>query len=86
MCPSDLSKADEALMRELAVKAFAAIGGGNTCGRVDFLKDADGKLYILEVNTLPGMTSHSLIPKAAKQMGIEFGDLCVSILQNAFNK
>ncbi|MCG7657374.1 D-alanine--D-alanine ligase [Wielerella bovis] len=86
LCPSDLSDSDEQLMRELAVKAFAAIGGGNTCGRVDFLKGADGKLYILEVNTLPGMTSHSLIPKAAKQMGIEFADLCVSILQTAYSK
>ena len=86
LCPSDLSVSDEQRMRDLAVEAFMAIGGGNTCGRVDFLKDADGKLYILEVNTLPGMTSHSLIPKAAKQMGMDFTDLCVSILQTAYAK
>ena len=73
-------------MQNLAKQAFAAIGGGNTCGRVDFLKDAAGKLYILEVNTLPGMTSHSLIPKAAQQKGIAFADLCVTILQTAFSK
>lgn len=83
-CPSDLSAADEQTMRELAVAAFAAIGGGDNCGRVDFLRDAAGRLYILEANTLPGMTGHSLIPKAAAQMGIDFADLCVMILETAW--
>lgn len=86
LCPSDLSPSDEQLMQSLARQAFAAIGGGNTCGRVDFLKDEAGKIYILEVNTLPGMTGHSLIPKAAQQKGIGFADLCVAILQTAFSK
>ena len=86
LCPSDLNAADEEQMRDLAVKAFSAIGGGKTLGRVDFLKDTDGRLYLLEVNTLPGMTSHSLIPKSAKQMGIEFADLCLAILQTAYAK
>lgn len=81
-CPSDLSEADEALMRTLSVRAFAAIGGQGW-GRVDFLKDTDGKLYLLEVNTLPGMTSHSLVPKAAAQSGLSFADLCVEILKTA---
>ena len=75
-CPSDLNEADEALMRSLSVRAFAAIGGQGW-GRVDFLKDTDGKLYLLEVNTLPGMTGHSLVPKAAAQSGLSFADLCV---------
>lgn len=83
LCPSDLSPQDEQQMRELAVRAYAAIGGGDAWGRVDFLKDTDGKLYILEVNTLPGMTSHSLIPKAAAQEGTDFADLCLQILQTA---
>ena len=83
LCPSDLSETDETQIRSLAEQAFAAIGGEKTCGRVDFLKDKNGKLFLLEVNTLPGMTSHSLIPKSAKQMGIEFADLCVAILKNA---
>ena len=74
------------LCKASARQAFAAIGGGNTCGRVDFLKDEAGKIYILEVNTLPGMTGHSLIPKAAQQKGIGFADLCVAILQTAFSK
>ena len=81
-CPSDLNEADEALMRTLSVRAFAAIGGQGW-GRVDFLKDTDGKLYLLEDNTLPGMTSHSLVPKAAAQSGLSFADLCVEILKTA---
>ena len=81
-CPSDLNEADEALMRTLSVRAFAAIGGQGW-GRVDFLKDTDGKLYLLEVNTLPGMTGHSLVPKAAAQSGLSFADLCVEILKTA---
>lgn len=81
-CPSDLNEADEALMRTLSVRAFAAIGGQGW-GRVDFLKDIDGKLYLLEVNTLPGMTGHSLVPKAAAQSGLSFADLCVEILKTA---
>ena len=81
-CPSDLNEADEALMRSLSVRAFAAIGGQGW-GRVDCLKDTDGKLYLLEVNTLPGMTGHSLVPKAAAQSGLSFADLCVEILKTA---
>ncbi len=83
LCPSDLNDEEEREMGKLAVSAFAAIGGGDTMGRVDFLKDKDGKIYLLEVNTLPGMTSHSLIPKSAAQQGVDFADLCVSILENA---
>ena len=81
-CPSDLNEADEALMRSLSVRAFAAIGGQGW-GRVDFLKDTDGKLYLLEVNPLPGLTGHRLVPKAAAQSGLSFADLCVEILKTA---
>ncbi|WP_038319847.1 D-alanine--D-alanine ligase [Kingella kingae] len=83
LCPSDLNADDEARMQHLAQQAFEAIGGGNSLGRIDFLKDSVGCLYILEANTLPGMTSHSLIPKSAKQIGIDFADLCIAILNNA---
>lgn len=85
-CPSDLPPEREAEMRDLAVRAFAAIGGANNCGRVDFLRGENGELYVLEVNTLPGMTDHSLIPKAAAQSGIGFADLCVKILETAYEK
>ncbi|EGZ49972.1 D-alanine--D-alanine ligase [Neisseria wadsworthii] len=82
LCPSDLSEAEEKQMGELAIRAFEAIGGeGN--GRIDFLKDEQGQLYLLEVNTLPGMTATSLVPKAAAQQGIPFADLCVEILKSA---
>ena len=83
-CPSDLPPEREAEMRALAVRAFAAIGGARNCGRVDFLRGENGELYVLEANTLPGMTDHSLIPKAAAQSGIGFADLCVKILETAY--
>lgn len=79
-CPSDLSDDEERQMGQLAKRAFAAIDGKGW-GRVDFLKDADGKLYLLELNTVPGMTDHSLVPMAAKQVGMDFSQLCVEILQ-----
>lgn len=82
LCPSDLSAEDEAHMRALTLKAFAAVGGRGW-GRVDFLRDEDGRLYVLEINTVPGMTSHSLVPKAAREVGLGFEDLCVEILSHA---
>ncbi|MFW2177556.1 MULTISPECIES: D-alanine--D-alanine ligase [unclassified Moraxella] len=79
-CPSDLTPEQEAQMQELAKKAFSAIGGKGW-SRVDFLKSEDGTLYLLELNTVPGMTDHSLVPMAAKAKGIDFATLCVRILQ-----
>ena len=67
-------------MRQIAKKAFAAIGGKGWA-RVDFLKDDKGVLYLLELNTVPGMTSHSLVPIAAKARGISFEELCLMILE-----
>ncbi|MBQ9258949.1 MAG: D-alanine--D-alanine ligase [Neisseriaceae bacterium] len=81
-CPSDLSQEKESEMQEIALKAFQILGCTGW-GRVDFLKDENDKLYLLEVNTVPGMTSHSLVPKAAKQVGLDFPDLCVEILRYA---
>ncbi|MBQ9182197.1 MAG: D-alanine--D-alanine ligase [Neisseriaceae bacterium] len=81
-CPSDLSAEKEQEMKDLAVKAFQILGCAGW-GRVDFLKDENDNLYLLEVNTVPGMTSHSLVPKAAKQVGVDFADLCVEILRYA---
>lgn len=66
-------------MAELAKRAFSAVDGQGW-GRVDFLKDDDGKLYLLELNTVPGMTDHSLVPMSAKQAGMAFDELCVNIL------
>ncbi|WP_107875107.1 D-alanine--D-alanine ligase [Neisseria weaveri] len=81
-CPSDLNEADEALMRDLSARGAEAIGAEG-CSRMDFLKDENGKLYLLEINTLPGMTSHSLVPKSAAVTGMGFADLCLEILKTA---
>jgi D-alanine-D-alanine ligase len=79
LCPSGLDAAQEAEMQDLAKRAFALIGG-HGWGRVDFLRDAAGKPYLLEINTSPGMTDHSLVPMAARQAGIGFDELVLSIL------
>ena len=68
LCPSGLPAEKEMEMQQLAQQAFAVIGGTGW-GRVDFLKDEAGKLYLLEVNTSPGMTNHSLVPMAARVAG-----------------
>lgn len=78
-CPSDLTAEQEREMQDIAKRAFEAIGGRGW-SRVDFLKSDDGKLYLLELNTVPGMTDHSLVPMAAKARGIDFASLCVQIL------
>jgi len=52
-------------------------------GRIDFIVDSEGKPWLLEANTMPGFTSHSLTPKAAGQAGIAFGDLCDSLVRLA---
>jgi D-alanine-D-alanine ligase len=82
LCPSDLSAAQEIEMQRLAKQAYALIGGQGW-GRVDFLKGTDGKLYVLEVNTSPGMTDHSLVPMAARQAGISFEQFVLRVLESA---
>jgi D-alanine-D-alanine ligase len=82
LCPSGLSAVQEAEMQSLAKQAFALIGGQGW-GRVDFLMSESGKPYVLEVNTSPGMTDHSLVPMAARQAGISFEQLVVKVLELA---
>nr|WP_246197560.1 D-alanine--D-alanine ligase [Pseudoxanthomonas sacheonensis] len=80
LCPG-LEGADEAEIGRIALAAFQA-AGCRGWGRVDVMRDrATGNFYLLEVNTAPGMTSHSLVPKAAKQAGIGFEELCWRILE-----
>ncbi len=81
-CPCGLSAEQEAHMQHLAKLAFALIGGRGW-GRVDFLMSEDGLAYLLEVNTSPGMTDHSLVPMAARQAGIGFEQLVVQVLELA---
>ena len=78
LCPG-LTGAAEESMRALALAAFEAAGAGGW-GRVDLMRDGSGRDYLLEVNTTPGMTSHSLVPKAAAAAGIDFDELVWRIL------
>jgi len=79
LIPSGLDKAQEAAFAALAKQAFTLLGG-TTWGRVDFMVDAQGKPYFLEINTAPGMTDHSLPPKAARAIGIPYEDLVLHVL------
>ena len=82
VCPG-LDDADaEAAMRALALAAFRAAGCSGW-GRVDVMRDRDGTDHLLEVNTAPGMTSHSLVPKAAREVGLSFEDLCWRVLETS---
>ena len=65
-----------------AVRAFNALGL-EVYARMDFIMDEEGSIYCLEANTLPGMTSHSLVPKAAERMGLPFPELCDRMLSSA---
>ena len=79
-CPSGLPAAQEQALQALALRAFGLIGCAGW-GRVDLMLDAAGNPYLLEVNTSPGMTGHSLVPMAARQVGVGYEDLCVRILE-----
>ena len=81
-CPSGLSGAREAQFRALALEAFLSAGGSGW-GRVDLLTDGSGEPWLLEVNTVPGMTDHSLVPMAAKAAGIDFDELVWRILHTS---
>ena len=79
LCPSDLSDQQEKNIRAIAMKAFN-LTGASGWGRVDFILDKDKNPYLLEINTVPGMTSHSLVPMAAKAAGMNFEQLVLKIL------
>ncbi|WP_456310093.1 D-alanine--D-alanine ligase [Serratia proteamaculans] len=81
-CPSGLSAEQEAELSELVKAAWRALGCSGW-GRVDVMMGGDGRFYLLEVNTSPGMTSHSLVPMAAKQAGMSFSQLVTRILELA---
>lgn len=81
LIPSGLTPDEEQRMQEFATEAFDSVGASGW-GRVDLMLDSENRPYVLEVNTAPGMTSHSLVPKAAEAVGIEFADLCTQILDH----
>mgnify|MGYP000753650704 FL=1 len=82
ICPGTSSAAEEVRYAELALQAFDELGCSGW-GRVDFMTGSDGQPLVLEINTVPGMTSHSLVPMAARQAGIEFDELCWRILETS---
>ena len=82
ICPSGLPAELESEVQDLAVNAFN-VASCHGWGRVDILLDECQQPYLLEVNTVPGMTSHSLVPMAAKQSGLEFNQLVLQILETA---
>ena len=80
LCPTGLAPEVNAAVQELALAAYKALGC-RTWGRADvMLEQKTGKPYLLEMNTSPGMTSHSLVPMAAKAAGIEYADLVLWLL------
>ncbi|WP_116963779.1 D-alanine--D-alanine ligase [Fastidiosibacter lacustris] len=81
-CPSGISKILEDEIKVLALKAFVALGCSGW-GRVDFMLSPDNQLYLIEANTVPGMTNLSLVPQAAKQYGWSFEMLVLKILESS---
>lgn len=83
LCPAPLDAASTTRIQQLAVQAFKA-AGCEGWGRVDvMLRKADNHAFLLEINTSPGMTDHSLVPMAAKAVGISYADLCLTLLKGA---
>jgi len=83
LCPAPISGKEAKLAQDAALKAHKALGCANY-SRVDMIIDDGGKVFVLEVNTIPGMTELSLLPKAAKVAGIDFPELCERMLDSAF--
>ena len=85
ICPCGLDESVEKALGAIMLNAFEAIGASGW-GRVDFMLDADQQPWLIEANTVPGMTSHSLVPMAAKQAGIEFNELVIEILRSSYGR
>lgn len=79
LCPCGLSEQDEKALQALALQAFDSVGA-TAWGRIDAMRDEQGNFWLLEVNTVPGMTDHSLVPMAAKAAGLSFEELVLIIL------
>jgi D-alanine-D-alanine ligase len=84
-CPSGLSNQAEQHLANLALAAFDAVGASGW-GRADFMADATGRPLLLEINTIPGMTSHSLVPMAARAVEIDFDELVWRVLETSFTR
>jgi D-alanine-D-alanine ligase len=82
LCPAPLEPALAAEIAEISVKAYRALGCEGW-GRADLMLDQNNRPWLLEMNTSPGMTGHSLVPMAAKAIGMSYPDLCMQILKDA---
>jgi D-alanine-D-alanine ligase len=82
LIPCGLSAARERELQQLCLQAFRALGCSGW-GRVDLMLDRAGDPWLLEVNTAPGMTDHSLVPMAARAAGLTYEDLCMRILEGS---
>jgi D-alanine-D-alanine ligase len=84
-CPAGLSPEAEKHLANLALATFTAVGAEGW-GRADFMMDKAGKPYLLEINTVPGMTDHSLVPMAARALDISFEQLVWQVLETSFSR
>ncbi|HEU4590530.1 MAG TPA: D-alanine--D-alanine ligase [Steroidobacteraceae bacterium] len=84
-CPSGLSTEAEKHLANLALATFSAVGAEGW-GRADFMMDKTGRPYLLEINTVPGMTDHSLVPMAARALDISFEQLVWQVLETSFSR
>ena len=84
VCPAPLSRERMDAAEALVKSAYGALGCSGLA-RVDFMEDAAGEFFLLEVNTVPGMTSHSFVPKSAARVGIDFDELVLRILDGKLN-
>jgi D-alanine-D-alanine ligase len=82
LCPCGLNEQQQQQCQKIAVDAFNSLRMAGW-GRVDFMRDKAGQFYLLEANSIPGMTDHSLVPMAAKQVGLSFADLVWQILETS---
>jgi D-alanine-D-alanine ligase len=85
ICPCGLPAPEEEALKALSLRAFGLAGCAGW-GRIDIMRRADGQAFLLEVNTSPGMTGHSLVPMAARAAGISYEDLCLKILAMTLEK
>jgi len=85
ICPCGLDESVEKALGSIMLNAFEAIDASGW-GRVDFMLDANQQPWLIEANTVPGMTSHSLVPMAAKQAGIGFNELVIEILRSSYDR
>jgi D-alanine-D-alanine ligase len=85
ICPCGLAESREQELGSIVLNAFDAIGASGW-GRIDFMLDINEQPWLIEANTVPGMTSHSLVPMAARQAGIGFNELVIEILRSSYER